>query len=1074
MGYKVLIAEDDRHTRTILEHIFTKDPAFKDQEIELLLASDGEQALSYFKSHDPDLIISDLLMPKVDGFAFCRTVRKTPKGKNLPLVITSAIYKETALLNRLREELNVTFFPKPFQVREFTKEISRMMNLENSDSIEPEEKEFVDRVTMSQPFKGKLQERSMPSLLLDIQNIEGTGVLKLERGKIKKEIFFLFGRPVGAESNIRHENLGNYLVSKNIISKEQHHKLLSSARENHISFLKALMELNKFDESLVLKYHSSLVKVRIVNAFKWHKGEYSFLPGDSFSDRIIKAPVDPIALVFAGLKRITDLDTITDKLQDDITSLIKITKRGEKHKSEFQRIFGAKIYDEIENNKTSLGELLGKGIDPMTLYTHIFVMAETGMIEFKKQENAKDESLNLSMLEDPLNLSNLKKAAAPSKNPEEEISIVANVPAPESEEEEESGLILDLPIEVDDEEDKKLINQLKKFYLDIHEKDFFEILGVDKDASQKEIDSAFAVLQSQFSYDMFEDVDLGSDHAKLEEISEFLKIAKETLSDPVKRKRYKDQNLKQKKKGASFVEAEVYAKKAEQALNQDNKSVALKNIDKAIEVEPDIGDYHAIKAKIMQSKGQPTEKVISTLETALELDPESVIINFTAAEIFKSMDKMDRAINLYQKVLENRPEHKEAFAKLEKIFTEKGAWRILERLHRKLLHLCGNRRPSRTVELALSLAKLYEKHLHDYKKAVSALEIVLSVQPHKGEVKNEIQRLKSIMENKSLKEKLSLEEIREALTKNPFESKLYLLGFNLKNNLSVDHKYLFAVCYMILNKKPDEAVANYYHRFKPPFLPRIWKKIDSEVWELIQDKEDCEGVGQIFEILGSNIPEISIADINYKSEKQIEFQQLPTKLKNILEYIAYEISIPIPDIHIDNNLDAPALGEFENKMVIFTPIDFLDQKDPFKISANLIPLLASFWTGRALPGILSAKELLTILKTILDFLSGKNSTNNHQHLMKELNKTSKKVKRELGRAFKSVSEKKGNINISKWARGVNRSTQNLNLLLTQNLSAVYHSIDNRADQGNLLYYAVSDRFIELRKLVGCSIHVPLK
>ncbi|MDA3863153.1 MAG: response regulator [Deltaproteobacteria bacterium] len=660
MGYKVLIAEDDRHTRTILEHIFTKDPAFKDQDIELLLASDGEQALRYFKSHDPDLIISDLLMPKVDGFAFCRTVRNTPKGKDLPLVITSAIYKETALLNRLREELNVTFFPKPFQVREFTKEISRMMNLENSESVEPEEKEFVERVTMSKPFKGKLPERSLPSLLLDIQNIDGTGVLKIERGKIKKEIFFLFGRPVGAESNIRHENLGNYLVSKNIISKEQHHQLLSSARENHISFLKALMELKKFDESLVLKYHSSLVKVRIVNAFKWHKGEYSFLPGDSFSDRIIKAPVDPIALVFAGLKRITDLDTITDKLQDDITSVITITKRGEKHKDEFQRIFGAKIFDEIEDNKTSLGELLGKGIDPMTLYTHVFVMAETGMIEFEKQENAKDESLNLSMLEDPLNLSNLKKAAAPSNSPEEEISIVANVPTPESQE--ESGLILDLPIEVENEEDKKLINELKKFYLDIHEKDFFEILGVEKNATQKEIDSAFAVLQSQFSYDMFEDVDLGSDHAKLEEMSDFIKIAKETLSDPVKRKRYEEQNLKQKKKGASFVEAEVYAKKAEQALNTGSKSVALNNIDKAIEVEPDIGDYHAIKAKILQSKGTPAQKVISTLENALELDPESVIINFTGAEIFKSMGKMDRAINLYQKVLENRPEHKESFA----------------------------------------------------------------------------------------------------------------------------------------------------------------------------------------------------------------------------------------------------------------------------------------------------------------------------------------------------------------------------------------------------------------------------
>ncbi|MDA3863154.1 MAG: hypothetical protein PF689_04715 [Deltaproteobacteria bacterium] len=279
---------------------------------------------------------------------------------------------------------------------------------------------------------------------------------------------------------------------------------------------------------------------------------------------------------------------------------------------------------------------------------------------------------------------------------------------------------------------------------------------------------------------------------------------------------------------------------------------------------------------------------------------------------------------------------------------------------------------------------------------------------------------------------------------------------------------------MVLNKKPDESVANYCHRFQPPFLPRIWKQVNSEVWALIQDKEDCEGVGKIFEILGLNIPEISMTNSDYKSERLVEFHQLPTTLKNIIEYIAYEISIPIPDIHIDNNLDAPALGKFKNNMSLFVPVDFMDQNDPFKISAILVPLLASYWTGRALPGILSAEDLLTILKTLLDFLSSKKSTTNNQLLMQELNKTSKQVKKELGRAFKSVSAEKGNINISKWARGVNRSSQNLNLLLTQNLSAVYNSINNKTDQSHLLRYAVSERFLELRKLVGCSIHVPLQ
>jgi len=84
MQLKVLIAEDDKHTRTIMEHIFQKDPAFKDMDIELLLAPDGELALDLFKRNRVDLVISDLLMPKMDGFAFCRAVRERPAAPASP------------------------------------------------------------------------------------------------------------------------------------------------------------------------------------------------------------------------------------------------------------------------------------------------------------------------------------------------------------------------------------------------------------------------------------------------------------------------------------------------------------------------------------------------------------------------------------------------------------------------------------------------------------------------------------------------------------------------------------------------------------------------------------------------------------------------------------------------------------------------------------------------------------------------------------------------------------------------------------------------------------------------------
>ena len=127
MALKILVAEDDRHTRRILDHIFTKDPAFRDQDVELFLAPDGEEALKLFEKESPDLVISDLLMPRLDGFALCRAIRRLPNGKDVPIIVTSAIYKETALLNRMRDELGVEFFAKPFQVRELVRGVQRLL-----------------------------------------------------------------------------------------------------------------------------------------------------------------------------------------------------------------------------------------------------------------------------------------------------------------------------------------------------------------------------------------------------------------------------------------------------------------------------------------------------------------------------------------------------------------------------------------------------------------------------------------------------------------------------------------------------------------------------------------------------------------------------------------------------------------------------------------------------------------------------------------------------------------------------------------------------------------------------------
>jgi DNA-binding response OmpR family regulator len=113
---KILIAEDDRMTRRILQYAFDEHEAFADREFEVTLAEDGAQALEHFGQATPDLVIADLFMPRVDGFALCQSIREHANGMDVPIIVMSAVWKQPQLLDRLKNSFGVVFLEKPFKV----------------------------------------------------------------------------------------------------------------------------------------------------------------------------------------------------------------------------------------------------------------------------------------------------------------------------------------------------------------------------------------------------------------------------------------------------------------------------------------------------------------------------------------------------------------------------------------------------------------------------------------------------------------------------------------------------------------------------------------------------------------------------------------------------------------------------------------------------------------------------------------------------------------------------------------------------------------------------------------------
>ena len=84
MAYKLLVVDDNKDIVDTLQRRLTKEG------YEVSVAYDGEEALQKVKEADPDIILLDLMMPKLNGFEVLKEVREKFKDRWRPIIIISA------------------------------------------------------------------------------------------------------------------------------------------------------------------------------------------------------------------------------------------------------------------------------------------------------------------------------------------------------------------------------------------------------------------------------------------------------------------------------------------------------------------------------------------------------------------------------------------------------------------------------------------------------------------------------------------------------------------------------------------------------------------------------------------------------------------------------------------------------------------------------------------------------------------------------------------------------------------------------------------------------------------------
>ena len=122
---KILVADDEASIRRILEARLSMIG------YDIVTATDGEEAIAAFNKHNPDLIVLDVMMPKIDGYGVTREIRRT---SDVPIIILTALGDVSERITGL--ELGADdYVIKPFSPKELEARVKAVLRRTNTKEV---------------------------------------------------------------------------------------------------------------------------------------------------------------------------------------------------------------------------------------------------------------------------------------------------------------------------------------------------------------------------------------------------------------------------------------------------------------------------------------------------------------------------------------------------------------------------------------------------------------------------------------------------------------------------------------------------------------------------------------------------------------------------------------------------------------------------------------------------------------------------------------------------------------------------------------------------------------------------
>ena len=162
-GRKILIIDDDRLNVRILASIL------QNEGFVITEADSGERALELYEEIKPDLVLMDVVLPGIDGFAACRELRSRHGADTAPIIFITAKKESDDIVEGLAAG-GVDYLPKPFRRKE---SLARIRTHLQNKILHEQQKALVDQLKAANQAKNKLLGMAAHDLRNPLASIRG-------------------------------------------------------------------------------------------------------------------------------------------------------------------------------------------------------------------------------------------------------------------------------------------------------------------------------------------------------------------------------------------------------------------------------------------------------------------------------------------------------------------------------------------------------------------------------------------------------------------------------------------------------------------------------------------------------------------------------------------------------------------------------------------------------------------------------------------------------------------------------------------------------------------------------------